>query len=237
MRRRMVQGYDAQFAPMRPWDFGALAPAGGLYSTLGDLRKFMRLWTSNRGELSTIAQSMFAVSRPGDDAGTSMALGWRVSESHGRRMAWSNGNGGGVRSFLGVGVGEHNGVAAFANMATGAGVDDIGFHVLDRSSPVDVTPIRERVAIATASPLLDQYIGVYATGSSGPGDTLAIVRTEEGIAISQGAQHIALFAETPRLFFIREDNITLEFAEPLDGRSAAFVLTQGGQTFIYRRLE
>lgn len=237
MRRRMVQGYDAQFAPMRTWDFGALAPAGGLYSTLGDLRKFLRLWTLDRGEMSTIAQSMFAISRPGDNADTSMALGWRVSESNGRRLAWSNGNGGGVRSFLAVAIGEPNGVVGFANMATGAGIDDIGFHVLDRSSSVDVAPVRERVAIAIPSALLDQYVGIYATGAGGPGDTLAIVRIQEGIGIAQGAQHIALFAESARLFFIREDNITLEFAEGVDGQSPEFTLSQGGQTFTYRRTD
>jgi hypothetical protein len=177
---------------------------------------------------------MFAVSRPGDDANTRMALGWRLSERNGRRLAWSNGNGGGVRSFMAVAVDEPNGVIAFANMATGGGVDDIGFHALDRSSPVDVTPVRERVAISVPAVLLDQYAGVYA-GDSGSADTVTIVRTAEGIGIGQGAQHIALFAETPRLFFIREDNITLEFSEPVDGRSQQFVLTQGGQTFLYRR--
>jgi D-alanyl-D-alanine-carboxypeptidase/D-alanyl-D-alanine-endopeptidase len=235
MRRRMVQGYDVQFAPMRAWDFGALAPAGGLYSTLGDLRKFISLWTSNRGDMSRTAQSMFSISRPGDDADTRMTLGWRLNERNGRRLAWSNGNGGGVRSFLGVVVGEPDGVIAFANMATGWGVDDIGFHVLDRSSPVDVAPVRERVAIAVAPALLDQYVGVYVAASGDPTDTAIIVRTETGIGIGQGAQHIALFAETPRLFFIREDNVTLEFAESVDGRSQELVVTQGGQGFVYRR--
>lgn len=235
MRRRMVQGYDAQFAPMRAWDFGALAPAGGLYSTLGDLRKFISLWTSNKGDLSRTAQSMFSISRLGDDANTRMALGWRLSERNGRRFAWSNGSGGGVRSFLGVALNEPNGVIAFANMATGVGVDDIGFHVLDRSSPVDVAPVRQRVAIGVPRALLDQYVGVYGATSGEAADIVTIVQTEEGIGIGQGAQHIALFAETSRLFFIREDNVTLEFAEPVDGRSQEFVLTQGGQTFVYRR--
>jgi hypothetical protein len=126
-------------------------------------------------------------------------------------------------------------VIGFANMATGGGVDDIGFHVLDRSSPVDVAPVRERVAIAVPPALLDQYVGVYVAASGDPSDTATIVRTEEGIGIGQGAQHITLFAETSRLFFIREDNVTLEFAEPVDGRSQEIVVTQGGQTFVYRR--
>jgi CubicO group peptidase (beta-lactamase class C family) len=237
MRRRMVQGYDAQFAPMRAWDFGALAPAGGLFSTLGDLRKFTSLWASNKGDMSRTAQSMFSISRPGDDAATRMALGWRLTERNGRRLAWSNGNGGGVRSFVGVAIDEPNGVIAFANMATGVGVDDIGFHVLDRSSPVDVTPVRERVAIAVSPALLDQYVGVYLAASGDPADTFTIVRTEEGIGIGQGAQHIALFAETLRLFFIREDNITLEFAERVDGEPQEVVVTQGGQTSVYRRTQ
>jgi CubicO group peptidase (beta-lactamase class C family) len=37
MRSRLVQGHDSEFNPAVPWDVGALAPAGGLFSTLSDM--------------------------------------------------------------------------------------------------------------------------------------------------------------------------------------------------------
>jgi CubicO group peptidase (beta-lactamase class C family) len=232
MRARMVQGYDTEFAPMQAWDFGALAPAGGLYSTLSDLPKFLGLWTGDHGRMSVAARSMLSPSRPGADEETHMALGWRVRTRNGKSIAWSNGSGGGVRSFMAFGLADHAGVIAFANMSTGVGVDDIGMHVLDPSEPVDVAPIPVRPAIHVAPALLDQYAGTY---THTPDDTVTIIRTEGGLAIQQGAQQINLFAETERLFFIREVNVTLEFAAPEGGRSPSFVLTQARETVTFRR--
>lgn len=232
MRACMVQGYDAEFMPMQSWDFAALAPAGGLYSTVADLQKFLALWTQDHGRMSATARAMLMPSRPGRDDETRMALGWRVRTRNGRAIAWSNGNGGGVRSFMAFALADQAGVIAFANMATGVGVDDIGMHVLDPTEPVDVAPLPVRVAIDVAPALLDRYAGTYTLA---PGDSVTIVRVEDGLAVQQGAQHISLFAETERLFFMREVNVTLEFSPLENGRSPAFVLSQGGQTFVYRR--
>ena len=231
-RARLVQGYNGDWTPMEPWDFGVLAPAGGLFSTLADLQKFLALWTEDRGRMSTIARSMLTPVRPGADGETRMALGWRVRTRNGRSIAWSNGSGGGVRSFMATALDERSGVIGFANMATGIGVDDIGFRALDPSEPVDVTPIPMRAAITVSPAVLDQYVGTYVYA---PNDTLSIVRAGDGLAIQQGGQLISLFAETERLFFIREDNVTLEFAPANGAHSPSLTLAQQGQTFLYAR--
>ncbi|SMF69907.1 CubicO group peptidase, beta-lactamase class C family [Allosphingosinicella indica] len=230
-----VQGYDAQFEPMEPWDFGALAPAGGLFSSLSDLGKFLSLWSGDRGAMSRIARRMLVPHRPGDDAQTSMALGWRITSRNGKSIAWSNGTGGGVRSFMGLDVAARRGALAFINMATGTGVDDIGFRMLDPASTVDTAATPQREAIAVAAEVLNRYPGQYQFA---PGDTIEIVRTDSGIALVQGAQRLQLFAETPTRFFIREDNVTVEFSgRGSDDRAQQFILAQGGETFIYRRNE
>jgi len=234
MRARRVQGYDSSFEPMRPWDFGALAPAGGLFSTLRDLRKFLALWVDeNDSALARAARATLAASRPGDDAETRMAIGWRVMQRGGRTVAWSNGSGGGVRSFMSFTSGR--GVIAFANMATGVGMDDIGFRVLDPSYPVDVSAAPQRVAISVPAEALARYVGEYVYA---PGDSMTIDRDAEGLLLLQGPNRIRLLAETPTLFFIREDtNITLEFGAAPTERVDAFTLTQGGQSYVYRRSE
>lgn len=231
----LVQGYDAAFQPMANWDFGALAPAGGLFSSLADLGKFMTLWCVDRGAMSRVARRMLNPLRPGDDSRTSMGLGWRVTPRNGRSIAWSNGTGGGVRSFMALDVAAQRGALAFINMATGTGVDDIGFHMLDPASPVDMTVTPQRIAIDVAGPVLDRYAGRYQFA---PGDMIEIVRTQDGIALAQGTQRIALFAETQSRFFIKEDNVTLEFSGVgQNGRAAHFIMTQGGETFAYQRVD
>ncbi|HRP09958.1 MAG TPA: serine hydrolase [Terricaulis sp.] len=231
-RARMVQGYNGDWTPMEPWDFGVLGPAGGLFSTVADLQKFLALWTEDHGRMSTLARSMLTPLAPGADAETRMALGWRVRTRNGRSIAWSNGSGGGVRSFMATSLDDRSGVIGFANMATGIGVDDIGFRSLDPSEPVDVAPTPVRVAITVAPAVLRQYVGTYAHA---PDDTLSIVHAGDGLAIQQGGQLISLFAETERRFFIREVNATLEFSPAVNELSPSFTLTQQGQSFLYAR--
>ncbi|MEZ5972131.1 MAG: serine hydrolase domain-containing protein [Hyphomonadaceae bacterium] len=100
MQAHFIQGYDMEFAPAHVWEFGALAPAGGLFSTARDLRKFVALWTEPFDTpLARAAHDMFSLRRPGPDPQTQMALGWRVIERQGRMLGWSNGSGGGVRAL------------------------------------------------------------------------------------------------------------------------------------------
>lgn len=234
VRARLIQGYDMDFGPAQTWDFGALAPAGGLISTARDLRRFLALWSGGeRQPLASAARSMFAVRRPGPDPETQMALGWRVIERGGRTLGWSNGSGGGVRSFMGVAPGSE-GVIAFANMQTGIGVDDIGMRVLDANAAVDVAPIPLRVAITVPAAILDRYVGAYAYA---PDDTMTISRDDEGLVLEQGPMRLVLRAETLSQFFLREDNVTFAFETDGDAPASAFVMSQGGETYLYRRVE
>lgn len=225
---RLVQGYDMEFAPANVWDFGALAPAGGLFSTARDLRKFLALWTEPFDTpLARAAHDMFSIRRPGPDPETQMALGWRVIERGGRTLGWSNGSGGGVRAYMAVAPGAE-GVIAYANMQTGIGVDDIGLRVLDPTSAVDVTPIPLRVAIALPPAVLDRYAGTYAYA---PDDTITILRDGDGLVLVSGPNRLRLYAESETAFFIREDNVTVTF----DATASSFVLAQAGQDYLYRR--
>lgn len=233
VRARLIQGYDIEFAPAHVWEFGALAPAGGLFSTARDLRKFLALWAESFDmPLARAAHDMFSTRRPGPDPQTQMALGWRVIERGGRTIGWSNGSGGGVRAYMAIASGEA-GVVAFANMQTGIGVDDIGLRVLDPSSPVDVTPIPLREEISLPSEVLDRYVGRYAYA---PDDELTIERDGSRLVATSGPYRFRLYAETQTLFFMREDNVTFEFQIVRDGTVASVVQTQGAETFTYRRV-
>ncbi|MCX7359733.1 MAG: serine hydrolase [Alphaproteobacteria bacterium] len=229
-RARLIQGYDMEFVPANVWDFGALAPAGGLFSTARDLRKFLALWTEPfNTPLAQAARDMFTTRRSGPDAQTQMALGWRVIERNGRTLGWSNGSGGGVRAYMAVAPGAE-GVIAYANMQTGIGVDDIGLRVLDPSNSVDVSPIPLRVAIPLPASVLDRYTGTYAYA---PDDLMTITREGDGLVLVSGPNRLSLFAESETLFFIREENVTVTF----DAGASTFVFRQAGQEYLYRRTQ
>lgn len=233
VRARLIQGYDFEFTPMQPWEMGALASAGGLFSTARDLRKFVALFVGDADHaLARAARGMFETRRPGPDPATQMALGWRVIERGGRTLGWSNGSGGGVRSYMAVAPGEA-GVLAFANMQTGIGVDDIGLRTLDPTTEVDVTPIPLRVAIAVPSAILDRYVGAYAYA---PDDMMSIARDGDGLVLLFGPNQLRLHAETQTRFFIHEDNVTFDFEVQGEGPAPAVIQSQAGQTYVYRRV-
>ncbi|MEZ5958059.1 MAG: DUF3471 domain-containing protein [Hyphomonadaceae bacterium] len=158
-----------------------------------------------------------------------MALGWRVTEQGGRVLGWSNGSGGGVRAFMAVAPGAE-GVLAYANMQTGIGLDDIGMHVLDPATSVDVTPMPVRVAISLPPTVLDRYAGVYAYA---PDDQLAITREGDGLLVVSGPNRLRFHAESETRFFLLEDNVTVTF----DAAASSLVLMQGGQEYLYRRTQ
>jgi serine-type D-Ala-D-Ala carboxypeptidase/endopeptidase len=130
MRSRLVQGYDIDFKPARPWTFGVLAPAGALFSSLTDLGKFLRLFLGSSQVLAASARSMLDTDRIGDDADTRMAIGWRKVTATRTPTFWSSGNAGGVRSFMGCCPDRGLGAIAYINKTSEIGIDDIGLKIL-----------------------------------------------------------------------------------------------------------
>lgn len=137
---RRAQGHDLDLRPVGASDDGVLAPAGGLRSTPNDLLRLLELFLTGAGpgELPAAARLMMDVDRPGDDANTRMALGWRRTTIHGETYYWSNGSGDGARAFMGFNPARRIGVVAIADAASGAGLDDIARRVLDPQQDVDL---------------------------------------------------------------------------------------------------
>ncbi|MEZ5972130.1 MAG: hypothetical protein R3C31_10015 [Hyphomonadaceae bacterium] len=82
--------------------------------------------------------------------------------------------------------------------------------------------------------MLDRLVGTYQFA---PGDTLVITRDGDHLVGASGPNRFSLYAETATLFFLREDNITLEFQTAGDASSPALTMTQGGQAYVYRRMQ
>jgi CubicO group peptidase (beta-lactamase class C family) len=232
--RRRVQGYDIDLKPVPPWDLAALVEAGGLFSTVDDLLKFLGVWLGERETpLSAAGRDMLRLSRPGASPEVRMALGWRVERSGDRTLVWSNGSAGGTRSFMGFCPQTRAGVVAMNNAQTGLGVDDIARHVLQPSEKMDMStpPVRHEIAFAAE---MARFVGLYRYA---PGDEFVIAPEGAGLVLKQGPQGLRLRPLGPNAFYVKEVEADVAFVEDTSGRPEALMLTQGGETWRYGRVD
>ncbi|WP_068876278.1 MULTISPECIES: serine hydrolase [unclassified Phenylobacterium] len=233
---RRAQGHDPDLNAVVASDDGVLSPAGGLRSTPNDLLRLMELFLTGvgPGELPAAARLMMEVDRPGDDANTRMALGWRRTTIHGETYYWSHGSGDGARTFMGFNPARRIGVVAIADAASGAGLDDIARRVLDPQQDVDlkVTPRRREIAVPAAA--LERVLGTYEYAAD---DRLQISRGETGLIVTAGAGQLLIVPQSPTRFFSKYGGDIL-FDFPGSGRSPSptLVLRQDAETFVYRRV-
>lgn len=136
-KARLAPGHNAQLQRAANWDLPTLAGAGALRSTVADLLTFL---SANLGltksPLAPAMASMLKTRRPTGDDGLEIALGWHITKKDDSQIVWHTGGTGGYRSFIGFDPRRRAGVVVLANTYTKAGVEDIGRHLLDPSSPL-----------------------------------------------------------------------------------------------------
>lgn len=136
-RKRLVKGHNHKGKPVPPYNFGAFAPAAGLYSTADDLLKFIvaNLDTdaiSLERAFNEVQQSKVTVRFKKGNRPTWMGYGWFTSilnETTNLPIIWMNGGTGGMRSFVGFNKDKRVGVVLLSNSVNG--VDDMGFEILE----------------------------------------------------------------------------------------------------------
>jgi CubicO group peptidase (beta-lactamase class C family) len=83
--RRLIQGYSVRHEPRPAWEIGALAPAGGIYSTAGDLLPYLEAQLHGSSPAIRLSQQLRAQLIPG----TRIGLAWVFDEATG--TYWHNG--------------------------------------------------------------------------------------------------------------------------------------------------
>lgn len=135
MRERLAAGHRADLAPVGGWNFAVLAGAGGWRSTADDMLRFLAAQLSPPpGPLGRALAMAREPRRPTGRPELRIGLGWHVVDRGGRSIAWHNGQTAGYHSFVGVDAASGAGVVVLGNSA--AGIDDIGFHLLDPARPL-----------------------------------------------------------------------------------------------------
>lgn len=233
---RRAQGHDVDLEPVATSDDGVLSPAGGLRSTADDLLRFLALFLAGAGpgELPEAAKLMLGVDRPGDDADTRMALGWRRTRVHDETYYWSHGSGDGARTFMGFNPARGIGVVALADAASGAGLDDIARRVLDPQQAVDLKVIPRPREVALPAAAIDRVLGTYEYA---PDDRLAITRGETGLIVTQGGSQLLIAPQSPSRFFSKYGgDLAFDFPGPAGRPAPTLVLHQDGKSYVYRRV-
>lgn len=235
LRSRLAAAYDGKLQPVPNQDLGALYAAGGLYSTVDDLLKFIELFLG-RGPppLVAAAATMLEPLRPGDFPGVRMGLGWRfesdVDNPADVPLFWSSGRADGYRSFMAFNLQQRLAVVGLTNAATNAGVDDIGRHVLDPRVSVS----RPHLSITVPTAVLDHYVGRYEFEG---GRYLTVVRDGDQLFVQltgQGA--LPVLATAPREFFPEDIEAQFVFEESGSRPAPSVVLTQDGRSWKAQRV-
>lgn len=226
LRSRLASAYDSKLRPVPNETTGALNAAGGLYSTVDDLLKFVEVFLGRGPQpLAAAATTMLEPRLPGDGPDTQMGLGWRVTTSRGIQTMWSSGRADGYRAFMGFDPGARVAVVALTNAATNVGVDDIGWHVLDPRLAV----IRQHARIAVPAAVLERYIGRYRFED---GVFMTVVREEDHLVVQMTGQGPSqVFASGLREFFPEDIEAQFVFTESGTGPAQSLVLNQEGQSY------
>jgi D-alanyl-D-alanine-carboxypeptidase/D-alanyl-D-alanine-endopeptidase len=241
MKSRLAIGHNNKFETTPNWDLPTLAGAGALRSTANDMLSFLAaqigLQKSNLGPAIAATRSRWTPAGPGMEIG----LGWLRRPKKGSEIIWHNGGTGGYRSFAGFDPAAQTGVVVLANVFTLAGVDDIGFHLLDPESkvlPPDsplLQPPKEHKEITLDPGVLETYVGKYEFA---PNAIMTITRKENQLSAQLTGQGPAeIYPESQADFFYRVVDAQILFKTDIKGRANALVLRQNGRDQMARRID
>ena len=219
MRTHLATGQDGAGKEVSNWNFQALAGAGAIKSTVGDMLLYLR---ANMGQLkSALYPAMqLAHSTRADGPGERHGLVWMTRHDADGDVVWHNGETGGYSSFLGFTTDGKHGVVILTNIQRS--VDDLGFAAL--SADAKLPPPHVRIAMSPGQ--LEAYAGSYRLA---PDFVLRIFRVKDQLyaqATGQGAQPI--FPSARDEFFVNIVDASTSFQRDASGKVVSMILHQNG---------
>lgn len=119
-----LTGVDRFGRPMQPWVGEAIAPAGGIRTTIDTMRSFLRsLLNGTSPGISALDPATVFTPRVG------IGAAWITLEHHGHSITWHSGSTGGFSSWIGLDRAAGTGVVVLA--AFHRSVDREGFRLLE----------------------------------------------------------------------------------------------------------
>jgi len=227
LRTRLAPGHDADGNVVPNWDLPTLAGAGALRSTTRDMLTYL---AANLDTISALGRAMHTAHTPRHEAGSpnmQIGLAWHIMSRPPPigSLVWHNGGTGGYRTFAGFDPARRIGVVVLSNL--NASVDDIAFHLLDETFPLQ-QPAAQRVEVAVDSMVLARYVGEYELT---PAFHIAVTREGTNLFLQATAQpRFRIYAESDSTFFLKVVDAQVTF------RPDAMVLHQNGQNIPGRKI-
>jgi CubicO group peptidase (beta-lactamase class C family) len=235
MKARLAVGHNDKLVVVPNWNFQVLAGCGALSSTANDLLTFLG---ANLGyvksPLAPAMAAMLSVRRPASSGLGEIGLAWLITKPSTDEIVWHNGGTFGYRSFIGYDARTRVGVVVLSNTFTGAGVDDIGMHLLDSHVPLLPAP-KERKEITVDPKIFDGYAGQYQLA---PNFILTVTREGDQLfAQATGQPKVQIFPEGERDFFYKVVDAQITFETDAAGRATSLTLHQNGANMPAKRIE
>jgi CubicO group peptidase (beta-lactamase class C family) len=206
-----------------PWTFDAIAPAGGLRSSINDMLKYLRC-NMGRGPLARAC--LFAQRPRAAMPGNRIGLVWWTGLTH--HIVHHGGDTAGFHAAVAISSDRSEGAIVLAN--GGLPVEDISIHTLIPSSPIASVPVSKQLADA----VLDEYTGTYVNAQSGL--DIAVGSQDHELTVRLTGQSAAkVYATEKDEFEFRMVDARLKFVRDDAGKPAALVLAQNGQTITFLR--
>jgi serine-type D-Ala-D-Ala carboxypeptidase/endopeptidase len=221
-RARFAAPHTMEGDTANAWHFDALAPAGGITSTVADMLKYLRC---NMGEGPLAATCLFA-QRPRDTMpGNRIGLIWWTGNARG--IVHHGGDTQGFHAAVEISRDHTQGAVALAN--GGMPVEDVAAHAFDDSVPVSQGEPPEHNDPA----VLDQYVGTYAAKD---GSKYTVTRRGGQLyAKLEGQETVRVYAAGKDRFTYHVVDAQLDFTRDAHGRVNAIVLNQDGKTGAFVR--
>ncbi len=227
LQKRLQGGHDASGKPVSGWDFDAMAAAGAVHSDTTDMLRYLEVLMAAASSDQPSAEKLVQTAqRDTTMPKTRIALGWHLSNMHGRELVWHNGMTGGYASFAGFSADGKLGVIVLTNTARSP--ESLGIAALFPQQ------IPERKAMRLSAEALQQYTGRYALT---PAFIISVVPRNNSLTIQatgQPAFRAAVIAEDS--FEIAEVGAVITFQRDANGVISQLTLQQNGQRIPGKKL-
>jgi CubicO group peptidase (beta-lactamase class C family) len=232
LQLRFTPGHDASLVLHKPWDLPALAGSGAFRSTARDMMRFLAAYSRPHGTpLERLAPLALEPRRSAGSASVTVGLGWHIIERNGARFAGVNGQTGGYAAFAGFDASTGLSVVVLSNSARS--IDDIGWHVLDQSTPLQTSFAPAGREIVLDASELDRFVGQY--GAS-PADVIAITREGDSLWARVAGLKYQLFAEGRETFFLKAVDARIAFTADASGDVTSLTLRYGDAEFTVPKM-
>ena len=223
-RKRLAPPYNAALKPAKNWNIPALAGAGAIRSSAGDMIKFIMANLKKDHEPLSQALRLAHVKRHSMEDGLSMDLGWHLARDG--ATLWHNGGTGGYHSWLAIAPDRGIGVVVLTNTAN-MRLDEFGEQMTRIALGREVKPPKPRKTIEVDPALLKSYTGNYAiTPEFG-----LRVTVEKGRLMVQatGQDKFPVFPESNVRFFYKVVDAEITFVPNEEGQVNKLILHQDGR--------